>query len=174
MGERKISLHNSPRIAPGEMQGTTKDAKDRLGKGKTHVRHTQRSEIVSFVLSAHPLACGLCATFVPHMGRDVTATTDTQASSGLATVIIFDHGVDGGGAIVGRGHGVLERTSGGKMLALTDTALDLLVAQLFLQTLLFGLATTGFGLLGLHVLPVSARSENNVLANRCRVGLRSL
>lgn len=57
------------------------------------------------------------------------------------------------------------------MLALADTALDLLVAQLFLQTLLFGLAAAGLGLLGLHVLPVSAGPEDDVLADRGGVWL---
>lgn len=109
------------------------------------------------------------------MRWDVTATAGAEATSGLTTVLVLSHGItDGGGAIVGGGHGVLERTPGGEMLALADTALDLLVAQLLLQALFLGLAATHLGLLGLHILPVSARPEDDILADGSRVWLRSL
>jgi hypothetical protein len=57
------------------------------------------------------------------------------------------------------GDGAFERTSSCEMLAVTDTALDLLVLQLLLQV-------SGLGLLLLRILaPVCAGSEYDVLAD---------
>jgi hypothetical protein len=60
------------------------------------------------------------------------------------------------------------------MLALTDPTLDLLVPQLFLQRLLLRLAAAGLGLLGLHILPIPRRSEQDILAHGRGIGLGSL
>lgn len=105
------------------------------------------------------------------MRRHVAATTRSQATCGFALVVL-GHGVgDGCGAVVGGGHRVLERAPRGEMFALADTALDLFVSELFLEALLLDLAASRLRLLGLHVLPVPAGPEHNVLADRRRVGL---
>ena len=57
------------------------------------------------------------------------------------------------------------------MLALTNSALDFLVFELFFQTLLFCLATAGFGVFGLLCFPVRGESEDDVLADGCGASL---
>ena len=59
------------------------------------------------------------------------------------------------------------------MLALTDSALDFLVFELFFQTLLFCFAATGFGVFGLLGFPVCGEGEDDVLADCCRACLRA-
>lgn len=140
--------------------------------GGTYIRHTQRRQIVSLEFATHPLAGALSA--LSQMRRHVAAATGAETAGGLATLFVLGHGVgDGGGTVVRGRHRVLERTPRGEMLALADSALDLLVAQLFLQTLLLGFAAAGLCLFGLHVLPVSARAEQDVLPHGRRVRLRS-
>lgn len=140
----------------------------------THVRDSQSGEVVSLELATHALAAALGA--LAHVRWHVAARARTQtALLGSLTVGAVSHGVSGrGGAIVGGRHGVLERTPRGEMLALANTALDLLIAQLLLQTLLLGLAAALFGLLRLHALPVARGPENDVLAYGGCVGLRAL
>jgi hypothetical protein len=88
------------------------------------------------------------------MRRHVRAAACTETA--LCLCALFRHWIRRRcRAIVRRRHRVFERTSSREMLALTDTALDLLVAQLLLQTLLLGLATALLCLLCLHILPVS-------------------
>lgn len=144
--------------------------------GGPYVCNSKCGKVVSFVLATHPLASALSA--FSQVRRYIAAATGTQAACALASsaaLLVFSHGVDDGRGSVVRGrHGVLERTSGCEMFALTDTALDFLVPQLLFKRLLLRLAAARLGLLGLHVLPVARGSEEDVLAHRCRVRLRSL
>ena len=59
------------------------------------------------------------------------------------------------------------------MLALTDSAFDLLVLQLFFQTLLFCLAASGFGIFSLLRFPVRGEGEDDVLTDCCGACLRA-
>jgi len=139
---------------------------DSVFHASTHVCDSERSQIVSFELAAHAVAASSLCAF-SHMRRHVAASSSTKAAALLATFLTFlSHRIGGWRrAVVCGCHCVLVWTSCCKMLALTNSALDLLVSQLLLDTLLFCLAATGFGLLCLCIFPVSARSEDNVLAN---------
>jgi hypothetical protein len=126
---------------------------ERRSRG-TYVGDSERREIVSLEFAAHALATALGCAALAQMRRHVRAATCTETA--LCLCALFRHRIRCRRcAIVRRRHRVFERTSSREMLALTDTALDLLVAQLLLQTLLLGLATALLCLLCLHILPVS-------------------
>lgn len=141
---------------------------------EAYVGDAQSRQVVPLEFATHPLAspCGLA---ISQSRGDVAAASSTKSANLLAWVIaIIGHGIRSrGGSVVGRSHGVFEGTPGGEMFALTDTALDFLVTQLLFQTLLLGLATSLLGFFGLHILPISAGSEDNVLAHRRGVRLRT-
>lgn len=84
-----------------------------------------------------------------------------RAETACAVGGVRGTGTDIRGALLSHGrHGVLEGTSGCEMLAVTDTALDLLVLQLVLHA-------SGLSLLLLGIFaPVRARSEYDVLSDR--------
>ena len=100
------------------------------------------------------------------MRRHVTGSSTTQRTSRRS--ILASTGARANCLLDGR-HSVLERTTGSKVLAAANTALDLLVFELVLHTTL--LSTLLF-LLSLR-LPVHAGSENDILANRGRVERRT-
>lgn len=141
---------------------------------EAYVGDAQSRQVVPLEFATHPLA-GPCGLAISQSRGDVAAASSTKSANLLAWVIaIIGHGIRSrGGSVVGRSHGVFEGTPGGEMFALTDTALDFLVTQLLFQTLLLGLATSLLGFFGLHILPISAGSEDNVLAHRRGVRLRT-
>lgn len=127
---------------------------------KTHVGDTQRGKIISLILAtSHPISLSASASRASHVRRHVRSLAGAQAAR-AAIIHTRRAGSDVAGALLAHGgDGALEGTSGCEMLAVTDTALDLLVLQLVLHA-------SGVGLLLLGVLaPVRAGSEYDVLAN---------
>lgn len=94
------------------------------------------------------------------MRRHVAGVALAQAAGGIALV----HVAGSTGVLALGGHGVLEGTLGGPMVAGTDTTLDLGVLQVGLLLLMFALVV-GRG------LPVGRGAEDNVLGNTGGVGL---
>lgn len=90
------------------------------------------------------------------MGRDVATTSSTKTATSRTLVL-----GGSGGDLAHWGHGVLERTSGCKVLSVTDTALDLLVLELLLDAALLALLL----IVLLAGLPVCARSEHDILCD---------
>lgn len=133
--------------------------------GWTHVCHSQSSQVISLKLAAHPLTSAGIRT-LSQMRRHIPTTLSAQTTSLRSSITIFGHRISRRLIIsTDRRHGVLVWASRREMLARTNSTLDLLVSQLLLQTLLFCLSATVLRLSGLHCLPVSARSEDDILSN---------
>lgn len=147
----------------------------------THVGNTQGRQVVSLaVLAAHTLA--LTSTVASECRGDVAPLLARTSSAGRGAGsagsrsgggrLVAHTGSDvgsAGGALADGGHGVLVGTAGGEMLAVTDTALDLLVLELVLHG-------DGVGVLGLVagvLAPVNRGLEDDVLADRGGVRRRA-
>jgi hypothetical protein len=87
------------------------------------------------------------------MRRHIRAPASPQSALRLSTLL--RHGIRRRRRpVIRRRHRILERTPRRKMLALTNAALDFLIPQLLLQTLLLRFAAALLRFLGLHILPV--------------------
>lgn len=136
-----------------------------MGVG-TYVRNAQRGQVVPLAeLAPHPLPrAGSSPQRRRHVRPLLDARRRPRRPRGRRLVAHPRRHVRGAALAHGR-HGVLVRAPSRKVLAVTDTALDLLVAQLVLHGL-----GVGVRLLVLCVLaPVGAGPEDDVLANRRRV-----
>lgn len=131
----------------------------------TYVRNAQRGQVVPLAkLAPHPLPR---AGSPPQRGRHVRPLLDTRRRRRRHRRRLVAHPRRDvrGAALAHGGHSILVRAPSRKVLAVTDTALDLLVAQLVLHGL-----GVGVRLLVLRVLaPVGAGPEDDVLAHRRRV-----
>lgn len=136
-----------------------------MGLRETYVCDAQRGQVVPLAkLAPHPLAR---ATSSPHRRRHVRPLLDlaTRRRRATGTVAHTGRHIRRGRLAHGR-HGVLVRAPGGEMLAVTDAALDLLVAKLVLHRLGVGVRLLVLGVLA----PLVARPEDDVLADGGRVG----
>lgn len=142
-------------------------------KGETYVGNSESGEIVALaVLAAHPLSSSRStagATQRRWHVRALLASTRRALGSGSSLVSSRSGGVGGSAGLADGGHGVLVGTAGGEMLAVADTALDLLVLQLVLHGLGVGVLALVLGVLA----PVEGRLEDDVLADRGGVGGRT-
>lgn len=146
-------------------------------KGGTYVGDTQRGEVVPLAVLAasHPITRTRTAGRAsPERRRDVAALlgTDTASTSGAASRGggVVRHARSDVGAVGTDGcHGVLVRAAGREMLAVADTALDLLVLELVLE----GLGAGILARLLLVLAPVRAGAEDDVLTDRGSVGSRT-
>lgn len=129
------------------------------GQLPAYVRNAQSGKVVSLAVlgATHPLS--RATTSATQSRRHVRALLGSDASgSGL---VAHASGVVGD-RLANRGHGVLVRTPRGEMLAVADTALDLLVLELVLHRLGVGVVALVLGVLA----PVDAGAEDDVLTDR--------
>lgn len=135
--------------------------------GCTYVCDAQRGKVVPLgELGAELLARG-AADAAQRRGH-VAALLRTGARGGGAGSgeVVAHAGGDVGALLADGGHGVLVGAAGREMLAVTDTALDLLVLELVLH----GLGAGVGALLLLVAAPGGRGAEDDVLADRGGVG----
>lgn len=139
----------------------------------THVCNAECRQVVPVaVLAAHAVAPSRGAG--THRGRDVRpllpgAGGPDRGAPGSGWLVAHTSRHVSGTSFADGCHRVLVRAAGREMLAVADTALDLLVAELVLHRLRVGVVGLVLGLLA----PVDGRPEDDVLADGGRVGRRS-
>lgn len=136
---------------------------------QTHVGDAQRGKVVPLAKlgSSHALSRARART-ATQGGRHVGPLLAGARSAGRG-LVAHTRGHVGRAVLAHRRHRVLVRTPGRKVLAVADTALDLLVLELVLHRLRVGVLALVLGVLA----PVDAGAEDDVLAHRRRVGRRA-
>lgn len=142
---------------------------------KTHVCDTKRRQIVPLAIFAtHPLALRATGTGT-HRRRHVRALLSGPSRTSSrrprsARLIAHARSDISSAGLADGGHGVLVGTTSSEMLAVADTALDLLILKLVLHGLGVGVVGLVLGLLA----PVDRGAEDDVLADRRGVGRGAL
>lgn len=138
-------------------------------EGGTYVSDTQCGQVVALIFAAELVAAAGGA--LTHVWGDVARPSNAEAAF-FGVVSVLCHWICDWVSIIAHGvHRVLEGASGCEMFTLADSALHLLVSELFLKGFFFGLAAARFGFVLLDGLPVAGGAEDDVFTDGGGVGL---